>query len=184
VLTPDDQVTRVVAGHYRHAHRRGVIYAKQVYQQPIREKVDIVLSVSYSHDLDFWQAAKGIYGPEALVKDGGTLLLVTPCPEGQGNHSDFLSLIGRDDNQEVLLDILQGRRPPPADPLPLAPAAMMARMRTRFRCRVVSPGLSREELARAGYEKSDDVQSALNALLDRYPKGKTAVVTRSDLTFG
>jgi hypothetical protein len=183
VLTPDDRVTRVVAGHYRDAQRRGVGLAREVYCQPIRERVDILLSVSYEHDQDFWQAAKGIYGPEALVRDGGTLLLVSPCPEGQGNHPDFLPLIGRDDNRAVLLAILQGAAAPPRDPLPLAPAAMMARMRRRFRCAVVSPGLSGEELAQAGYERFEDVQSAMDTLLKRYPQGRVGVVLRSDLAF-
>lgn len=183
VLTPKDEVSHVVAGHYVHAQREGVRHAKTVYSKPIKEQVDILVSVSYSHDLDFWQAAKGIYGPEALVKDGGTLLLVTPCPEGTGPHPDFFSLIGRDDNRSVLLAILHGKTPVPPDPLPLAPAAMMARMRRRFRCGIVSPGLSAQEIKQAGYEKFDDVQSAIDMLLRRYPDGKVGVVRRSDLTF-
>jgi hypothetical protein len=139
--------------------------------------------VSYSHDLDFWQAAKGIYGPEALVKDGGTLLLVTPCPEGTGPHADFLALIGRDDNRSVLSDVLSKKIPVPSDPLPLAPAAMMARMRRRFRCGIVSPGLDPRDVSQAGYEQFDDVQSAIDVLLRRYPEGRVGVVMRSDLTF-
>jgi nickel-dependent lactate racemase len=183
VLTPDDGVGRVVAGHFRDAQRRGVSHARKVYSRPVREQVDVVVSAAYPHDLDFWQAAKGIYGPEPLLKDGGTLLLVSPCSEGAGNHRDFLQLIGRDDNRQRLLDILAGRSGPPEDPLPLAPAAMMAKMRRRFRCAVVSPGLDRAQLAQAGYEKMDDVESALEALLTRHPEGRVAVVLRSDLTF-
>lgn len=183
VLTPGDGVARVVAGHFRDAQRRGVSHARKVYSRSVRERTDIVVSAAYPHDLDFWQAAKGIYGPEPLVKDGGTLLLVSPCTEGAGIHPDFLQLIGRDDNRQRLLDILEGRAGPPADPLPLAPAAMMAKMRRRFRCAVVSPRVEGAQLAQAGYEKMDDVQSALEALLRRHPEGRVAVVLRSDLTF-
>ena len=64
VLAPDDRVTQVVAGHYQKAQRQGVQFARRVYSKRIQEQVDILLSVSYSHDIDFWQAAKGIYGPE------------------------------------------------------------------------------------------------------------------------
>jgi lactate racemase len=182
VLTPDDRVFRVVAGHYRDAQRAGVVLAKEIYSRRIQERVDIVVSAAYAHDLDFWQAAKGIYGPEALLRDGGTLLLVAPCPEGSGPHPAFLERIGRDDNREILLGILGGQAPPP-DPISLAPAAMMAKMRRRFRCAAVSPGLSAPQLAQAGYEKFDDVQSGLETLLARYPQGRVAVVLRSDLTF-
>jgi nickel-dependent lactate racemase len=183
ILTPDDRVYRVVAGHYLRAQRRGVVFAKEMYLTQIREKADIVLSASYAHDIDFWQAAKGIYGPDALVKDGGTLLLITPCPEGTGPHPEFLPRIGRDDNRDVLQGILQGKTKLPPDPISLAPAAMLAKMRRRVRCCVVSPGLSREDLATAGYERFDDAQSGIDTLLKRYPDGKVAVVLRSDLAF-
>ena len=182
VLTPNDGVFRVVAGHYRGAQRAGVALAKEIYSRQIRERVDIVVSAAYAHDLDFWQAAKGIYGPEALLRDGGTLLLVTPCPEGAGPHPAFLERIGRDDNRELLLGILGGRTPP-TDPISLAPAAMMAKMRRRFRCAVVSPGLSTPQLAQAGYEKFESVQAGLVTLLARYPRGRVAVALRSDLTY-
>lgn len=183
VLLPDGQAAGVVAGHYREAQRAGVRLARRIYSHPIRERVDILLSVAYPHDLDFWQAAKGIYGPERLLEDGGTLLLVAPCPEGVGTHPDFLERIGRDDNPELLRRILAGG-PAPPDPIPLAPGAMMARMRHRFRCAVVSPGLTRAQIAAAGYEAFPDVQSGLDCLLQRYPQGRVAVVLHSDLTFG
>ncbi|MGA2763356.1 MAG: nickel-dependent lactate racemase [Spirochaetia bacterium] len=183
ILTPDDQVYRIVAGHYLHAQRSGVVFAKKVYLTQIREKVDIVLSASYAHDTDFWQAAKGIYGPDALVKDGGTLLLVTPCPEGSGPHTEFLPRIGRDDNRDVLQSILQGKTKLPADPISLAPAAMLAKMRKRVHCCIVSPGLRSEEIVMAGYEQFDDAQSGIDTLIKRYPDGKVAVVLRSDLAF-
>jgi hypothetical protein len=182
VLTPDDRVFRVVTGHYRDAQRAGVALAREVYSRQIRERVDIVVSAAHAHDLDFWPAAKGIYGPEPLVRDGGTLLLVSPCPEGMGPHPGFLERIGRDDNRAILLGILAGGTPPP-DPISLAPAAMMAKMRRRSHCGVVSPGLPAPLLAQAGYEKFDDVQSGLETLLARYPQGRVAVALRSDLTF-
>ncbi len=183
ILTPEDRVYRVVAGHYRQAQRRGVALARQVYTRRIREKTEIVIAVSHAHDGDFWQATKGIYSGEPLVRDGGTLLLLTPCPEGLGRHVDFPARIGSDDNRTLMLDILNGKRPLPEDPLPVAPAAMLARLRQRIRCAVVSPGLTAEQMRSAGYEKLPDAQTAVDALLRRYPQGRVSVVMRSDLTF-
>jgi len=183
VLTPDDAVSRVVAGHYVAAQRAGVAAAKPIYCREIREQVDIVVSVGYVHDGDFWQASKGLYGPEALVRDGGTLLLVAPCSEGIGPHADYLERIGRDDNRAILEAILDGRMKEPPDPLSLGPAGMMARLRRRFRAAIVSPGLGRHDLDPAGYEKFDDVESGVATLLHRYPLGRVAVVLRSDLAF-
>lgn len=154
-----------------------------MYTKQVKEKVDVVISASYAHDIDFWQAAKGIYGPETLVKDGGTLLLLSPCHEGVGPHPDFLKWIGRDDNRKIIQGILENGLKIPSDPISLAPAAMLARMRKRFRCSVVSPGMSKDKLDQAGYEKVDDIQSGVDSVLARYPDGKVVVVMRSDLTF-
>lgn len=45
------------------------------------------------------------------------------------------------------------------------------------------PGMGKDELDQAGYEKVDDVQSGIDSLLAPYLEGKVAVVVRSDLTF-
>jgi hypothetical protein len=63
----------------------------------------------------------------------------------------------------------------------LALVAMLARMRRRLQCSVVSPGMGKDELDQAGYGKVDDVQSGVDSLLARYPEGKVAGVVRSDL---
>ena len=60
---------------------------------------------------------------------------------------------------------------------------MLARLRKRIHCAVVSPGLSAGEVASAGYSKYPDVQSAVDELLEHYPDGRVSVVLRSDLCF-
>ena len=183
VLTPNNQVYKVVAGHYRKAHRYGVSFAKEVYSRKIGTQSDIVIAVSYSHDIDFWQATKGIYSAEPLVRDGGTLLLVTPCYEGLGLHTEFPACIGDDNTRVILRQVLEGTLPSPHDPLPIPPGAMLARLRHRIHCAVVSPGLTDQSIRQAKYEPFPNVQTAVDKLLERYPKGKVSVVMRSDLTF-
>ena len=117
------------------------------------------------------------------MKDGGTLLLVSPCYEGLGMHPTFPERIGDDTNKERILKILAGETLVPDDPLPLAPAAMLAQLRKRIHCAVVSPGVIGTQMEQAHYEKFPDVQSAVNELLTRYPDGKISVVMRSDVAF-
>jgi nickel-dependent lactate racemase len=183
VLTPEHDVYRVVAGHYVDAQREGVRIAGPVYCARAEERTDIVIAVSYFHDIDFWQATKGIYSGERLVRDGGTLLLLTPCPEGLGVHREFPLRIGREDNRQLLQKLLSGREPIPADPLPIPPGAMLAALRKRINCAVVSPGLRPEDMRAAGYESFPDAQSGIDTLMRRYPDGRISVVMHSDLTF-
>jgi nickel-dependent lactate racemase len=183
ILTPGSDVYRVVAGHYIDAHREGVKLAQQVYSQDIEERTDIAVAVSYFHDIDFWQATKGIYAGERLVRDGGTLLLLTPCPEGLGVHREFPLRIGRDDNRRLLEQLLSGARPMPEDPIPVAPGAMLSRLRKRIGCGVVSPGLRPEDVRLAGYESFPDAQSGLDALMKRYPDSRINFLMHSDVNF-
>jgi nickel-dependent lactate racemase len=183
VLTPEHGVHRVVAGHYVDAQREGVKIASRVYCAEVEEQTDIVVAVSYFHDIDFWQATKGIYSGERLVRDGGTLLLLTPCPEGLGIHGEFPLRIGRDDNRQLLEKMLSGEQPLPKDPLPIPPGAMLSALRKRIRCAVVSPGLRPADMRLAGYESFPDAQSGIDALMKRYPGGKISVLMHSDLTF-
>jgi nickel-dependent lactate racemase len=183
ILTPAHEVYRVVAGHYIDAQREGVKIASHVYCAEVEEQTDIVVAASYFHDIDFWQATKGIYSGERLVRDGGTLLLLTPCPEGLGKHREFPLRIGRDDNRQLLERLLSGQEAMPEDPLPIPPGAMLSALRKRINCAVVSPGLRSEDMRLAGYESFPDAQSGIEALMRRYPNGKISVVMHSDLTF-
>ncbi|MBN2551794.1 MAG: DUF2088 domain-containing protein, partial [Spirochaetales bacterium] len=183
ILTPENGVYRVVAGHYVAAQREGVKLAHQVYSRDIEERTDIAVAVSYFHDIDFWQATKGIYSGERLVRDGGTLLLLTPCPEGLGVHREFPLRIGRDDNRQLLEQLLAGHTRMPEDPLPIPPGAMLSRLRKRIGCAVVSPGLEEQEMRLAGYESFPDAQSGLDALMKRYPHSRVNFLMHSDLNF-
>jgi len=52
----------------------------------VDEPVEVALVSAHPAEADFWQAGKGIASGEKLLKDGGTLILVAPCPEGVGPH--------------------------------------------------------------------------------------------------
>ncbi len=75
------KVVGVFAGDLVAAHRAGCDLAKEVYGVKV-PKADIVVVDSYPADIELWQAAKGIYSSELVVKDGGYVILVTPCSEG------------------------------------------------------------------------------------------------------
>ncbi len=184
VLTPEGSVYKVVAGHYIRAHRCGVGFAKEVYQKKVTEKTDIVISVSYPHDSDFWQVTKGMYSCESVAADGGSLLLVSPCREGVGPHPDYPEYIGRDDARAMLQEYIDGREQKDADVTALCPAAMMAEIRRRIRCSVFSPGLPEQACRKAGFEYfASTLQEAVDTLLQRYPRGRVSVVRHCDLTY-
>ena len=93
VLTGDGEIVGAFAGHFVAAQRAAVQAARQVYAVSYRERADIVISNAYPAESDFWQASKGIWSGELLVKAGGTVILNAPCPEGIGPHPSFWQFI-------------------------------------------------------------------------------------------
>jgi nickel-dependent lactate racemase len=182
VLTPDGGVYHIVAGHYIAAHRAGVMKAHEAYTRNYSRQDDIVISISHPHDVDFWQAGKGFYAAESLVKDGGSIIVATPCPEGIGLHHLYPERIGRDDNVELIHQIIEGGQMP-EDPISLAPAAMVSKIRKRINLHIVSPGLDPQEMQKAFITSHPTLQAGLDYLIGQYENPSVSVVLSAELCF-
>ncbi len=94
---------------------------------------DLVLVSAYRHH-DLWQSGKGFYIGDMLVKDGGTLILVTPLEEGLGDHPDFIALLDRPPAD--ILELLAGNRL--SDPLAAVASYAIRRIGERCSLRIVT----------------------------------------------
>jgi nickel-dependent lactate racemase len=174
VLTGDGIIYRAVAGDFRRAHRRGVDYARQVYAIPSRLRADVALVSSYPADLDFWQAGKALYSGELLVRDGGTLILVTPCPEGVVQNHDLLGYM-RFSPSELLAQLQEFQV---EDRAAAAAALRVGLVTQRIGVVVVSDGISGADAAGLGFAHQADLQRAVDdALVEHGPGCKMSVLT-------
>ena len=139
ICTPEGKIYNAVSGHFVQAHRKGVAYAQEVFAVRVKQKADVVVAGSYPADLDFWQALKALMSADLLAKDGGTIILVTPCPEGIGPHSDFAKYVGDDDPDALAVRAFAGEF---AAPYVVAGGVTLGRMRKRTRFAIVSDGLN------------------------------------------
>lgn len=171
------------AGHYVSAQREGARFARQIYCHEREPVFDAVIAVSHPHDLDFWQAAKGIFSAEQLTADGGDVVLVTPCYEGEGNHTRFLERCGDPHSHQLLRRVLNGEVPEPEDAVSIAPACLMNAIQQRVRIHAVSPGLDPQRLGHAGITPHVSAQAALDHLLLQRPDTRVAFVLHSDICF-
>lgn len=86
-----DRVVEVVTGDPIQAYRVGAARSQQVYQSILPQEADIVMVSPYPYDSELWLASKGIYAAELAVKQGGVVILVSPCPEGiSPSHPEVL----------------------------------------------------------------------------------------------
>lgn len=82
VLNREEEVHRIVVGHPVEAFREGVETAEKIYCRKAPCYVDVAVVSSYPADIDYWQAIKPVVHACLAVKPGGTIVLITPCPEG------------------------------------------------------------------------------------------------------
>lgn len=94
------KVVGVFSGDFKEAHKKGCKLAKKVYSVEV-PKADIVIVDSYPADIELWQAAKGIYSSELVVKDEGIVIMATPCYEGVSKTHPEIKKFGYHNLNEV-----------------------------------------------------------------------------------
>ena len=164
ILSGEGTIYRVVAGDFRLAHRQGVAYAREVYAVKAEGRADVAIVSSYPADVDFWQAGKAVYSGELLVRDGGTLILVTPCPERVVQNHDLLYYM-RTRPAELQQQL---RSFQVADRAAAAAAVRVGMVNERIHVSVVSDGLTEEDAAGLGYEHGTDLQNAVDRAMAAY----------------
>ncbi len=177
VLNRHMQVVNVVAGHPTPSHRKTVELAERVWVVPVPAMPDIVVCSSHPSDADFWQAGKGLFASENIVKRGGDVILATPCPEriAIAEHTETLralkglpSRVGRHETERRRIRDLAG----------VNVAVALARMHELAWVSIYSEGLTDEDLDILGCARAVSVQSALDLAFKRQgPDAQVVAIT-------
>jgi nickel-dependent lactate racemase len=167
VLDRHGAVVHVVAGESQAAHRRGVELARLIWEVPVPQLADIVVASSHPADIDFWQANKGLYAAERIVKRGGDIILLTPCPErlsSQREHVLALEAMQGIPSRRLYHAALQkGMK----DYAALTVSNISACCTELAWVTVVSDGLTDHDIGVLGFDRADSVQEALERALER-----------------
>jgi nickel-dependent lactate racemase len=154
------------------AHRAGCSLSQEINAIRLPRRAEIVLIDSHPADRDFWQSAKGVYAGTMAVRDGGTLIVVAPNPEGVAdNHANVLE-IGYRPYAEIMKMVEAGDVD---DVVGAAVLADVAQVMDRTDCILVSPGITREQTERLGFRHAFSAQEALKMAFAQ--QGKAAKVS-------
>ena len=180
VLNAEGDIAHITAGHFVTAHRRGADLSRRIYGVALASEARIMVASSFHADTDFWQAAKCVFNCQAVVANGGWLIVVTPCPEGiPPEHASYDKFIGM--SSEVLREKIEKKQVP--DLITAAPAMCMARFRERINIGIVSSGLTAKQVARMGFHHFVSVEEAIEAAIRSVGQSKIAFVTHGGVTF-
>ncbi len=109
VCDPQGSLVGVFAGDYIKAHREGCKLSREVFGVKLPDKADIVIADSFPKDIELWQAAKALYAADLMVKDGGVVIIITPCPEGVAKSHPQILERGYTTEEETLCDVDSGK---------------------------------------------------------------------------
>jgi nickel-dependent lactate racemase len=88
VLDKEQQVAAAAAGDLSASFYAAVETARKIFCVLIPAKADIVVSVAkFPMDIDLYQSQKAIDNGALILKDGGTLILVSSCRDGIGDEA-------------------------------------------------------------------------------------------------
>jgi nickel-dependent lactate racemase len=173
VLNAEGQVVGLVWGAPRAAFRQGVELSRAVYGVPVPALADIVIAGSHPCDSEFWQAHKTLYAAELCVRPGGTIIVVTPCPEGlAATHPEMAHFAGR--SREGIEAALVSSEI--ADRTAGALALAWANTRQRATVALVSKGISETDARAIGFAPYPSIVAALDAALARHGSEATISV--------
>ncbi len=175
VLNASSEVVAVVAGDVIKAHRAGVEIARPIYTLELSEQPDIVIASSHPADRDLWQGFKPVNNCGMLVKDGGTLILLIPAPEGIAPDHRLLVELGTTPAEDVLKSVQQGKI---KDVVAAATYLAFDQTRRRIHVILVSDGIAAEEAEKIGIKSTRNFEAALQEAFNRHgTNARIGVVT-------
>jgi nickel-dependent lactate racemase len=87
VTNSKNELVKAFAGDVEQAFIEGTKLVDEMYKVPIEQRANIVVvsAGGHPHDINLYQASKGIHNALEAVKRRGIIVLVAECAEGHGN---------------------------------------------------------------------------------------------------
>jgi nickel-dependent lactate racemase len=157
------------------AHRAGCLLSAEINEVSLPHRADIVVADSHPADRDLWQSAKGFYAGDIAVRDGGTLIVVSPNTEGVAERHPIMLRLGYRPFPEIARLVDDGAVD---DVVGAAVLADLAQIVDRVDCILVSPGIPCDNAQRLGFRHAATPQDALTMAFERQGSGASVVVLR------
>jgi nickel-dependent lactate racemase len=175
VTDRDGRIVGCFVGDPVAAHRAGCRLSAEINEATLPRRADIVLADSYPADGDLWQSAKGFYAGDIAVRDGGTLIVVAPNPEGVAERHPILLRLGYRPFSDIAYLVESDAVD---DVVGAAVLADLAQIVDRVDCILVSPGIPCDQGERLGFRHAPTPQDALAMAFERQGSAARVAVLR------
>ena len=158
IQNADGDLVRVVAGDPLEAHRAGATVCASIYSVPVKEKPDLIVASAFPYDRDFYYCSKPLENTGSIVKDGSTVILVSPCRGGIGSK-DLEYFLSKPSPETILESIKQN---PKRNLVTAIVAYQVACLRSRANIIAYTEGLKPSTLRMIGLKSSTNLQKTID----------------------
>lgn len=176
------QIAGIFCGDYMKAHREGVKLAKKSFSVEMDELADIVVASSSPADMDYWQGIKGLTAAYFAVKQGGTVILAAPCPEGLAhNHPLYARWLASSIGE--ITEGIKNASPYDLDTDVISAVVALGSRRVLARAKVyiVSEGLTKDDITSMGCVPAVSIQDALDDALAEAPGSTVGILPKGGI---
>jgi nickel-dependent lactate racemase len=161
VLDGEGRIRHAVFGHPVEAHRVGVFGATESHSVFLPQRADIVVADGFPFDIEFWQVNKALDNAALAVRDGGVVIIVSPCTEGLSvTHGEEIIRFGYRPKNEIIHLVDQGKFTHRVAAVHMIQVAE-ATFERGITCILVTTGISPDVLRSVNLGYAPDPQSAL-----------------------
>ena len=179
VINDKKEIVKIVAGDLDKAYEQGWKACRDLYLVPFKEKADVVFACAggYPKDVSLYQSQKTINNAKLVLKEGGTIVLISECREGIGSDT-FAKWLLEASSLDALLN---------TDPAKIVvgghTAVGNAKVLKRFDILVVS-NIKKEDLENRFYEYAGGIEEAMGWVKEKHGENfKSYIMPQAGLIY-
>ncbi|GHD42302.1 nickel-dependent lactate racemase [Streptomyces galbus] len=175
VLNRDQQVVAAFGGQLGSMHRAATAAARQLAMRAVDAPFDVVVTTNSGYPLDqnLYQAVKGMSAAHQVTRPGGTIICAAECRDGFPDHGSYREVLASAVSPQALLQEIQSRTTTVPDQWQVQ---IQARVQASSRVIMHTSYLSRDDLATAHLEATEDVTETLARALAEAGTGARACI--------
>jgi nickel-dependent lactate racemase len=178
LLNAETKIYKVFVGEVEAEQKEAIAALKAVYGAPVPKLADVTITSAYPLETDLIQSGKSILLADDITKDGGTVILISACPDGAGPMM-YETLRERPDSDEVVEWIAASKASTTGGPM----ASRLRRLLITKGLIVVTEGLTKEQLEDMEIEHAASIEDALARASKKYPEAEVIVLPIGGSTF-
>lgn len=166
-LNTRQEITAVFAGDMLAAHALGCEYVKQNAMMAVEAPYDIVITTNSGYPLDqnLYQSVKGMSAASQIVEQGGAIIIATACEDGLPDHGMYAELLEEAGSPQGIMSMISQPGFTVQDQWQVQ---IQAQIQQRAEVFVFSDGLSDEQIRKALFTPTRDIETTIdNLLVDR-----------------